>query len=105
MQVRVRLEANLIPEFLDSIPAFLPPRAEKMEFILRTYSYSGLIPNERALNILNRLKSIEKERGVSQLYNMHMFQFKYVIRELLFNGLYFALAYVIFSKQILLLTV
>ena len=43
MLVSVRFEAILIPEYLDSIPAFLLPRAEYPEYILRIYSYSGLI--------------------------------------------------------------
>ena len=53
MQVSVRLGAILIPEYFDSISAILLPRAEWLEYILRIYFYSGLIPNERALRFSN----------------------------------------------------
>ena len=51
MQVSIHLGAILIPEYLDSIPTILLPRAESLECILRIYSYSGLTPNESALNL------------------------------------------------------
>ena len=48
MQVSVCLGVILIPDYLDSIPAILLPRAEQWKYILK-YSYSGLIPIEHAL--------------------------------------------------------
>ena len=58
MKVSVRLGAILIPDYLDFIPAVLLPKAEQPAYILRIYSYSGLIPNERALNSLVCLRTL-----------------------------------------------
>ena len=52
VQESFRLGAIFIPEYLDSTQA--PKRKKKQEYILRIYSFfSGLIPNESALSVVN----------------------------------------------------
>ena len=50
MQVSVRLAALPIPEYLDFHSGYSAPRNRIAGIYSRIYSYSGIIPNERALN-------------------------------------------------------